>query len=76
MTDSKSEITGLAFDPIPNYVAACSESGVVQLYALDSMGLVFSISNRKNVTLKAIAFGQMKEGNRNVVVFEHHEGKV
>jgi hypothetical protein len=66
-----SEVTGLAFDPTTNYLSACNQDGAVELYELDSMKRIFLIST-KNI-LKAIAFGQMREGSgRDVVVFGHN----
>jgi indole-3-glycerol phosphate synthase len=73
-----SEITGLAFDSTSNYLAACNREGIVQLYALDSMmGLrvLFSVTVDQEIP-KAIAFGQVGENNRDVMVFGLHNGKM
>jgi hypothetical protein len=73
-----SEITGLAFDPTSNYLAACNRDGIVQLYALDSMmalRVLFSVTVDQEIP-KAIAFGQMGGNSRDVVVFGLHNGKM
>ncbi|KAJ7450347.1 WD40-repeat-containing domain protein [Mycena latifolia] len=72
------EITGLAFDAPSNRVAVCHRGGTVQVYALGStMSLqeVFTIG-LNNVTLQAIAFGQMYGDERDIMVFGLYGGDI
>ncbi|KAJ7859852.1 WD40-repeat-containing domain protein [Mycena olivaceomarginata] len=72
------EITGLAFDAPSNRLAVCHRGGMIQVFTLDStMSLkeVFSLE-LKNVTPRAIAFGQMYFNDRDVMVFDLYRGDV
>ena len=73
-----SEITGLAFDTVSSYLAACNREGVVQLYGLDtnmSLRVVFSLTINQEIP-KAVAFGQIRGDMRDVIVFGLHNGKM
>jgi hypothetical protein len=68
-----SEVTGLAFEPAADHLAACNRDGMVQLYSVDTLLAlrnIFSLHVDKDIP-KAIAF----RGDRNVLVFGLHRGK-
>ena len=67
------EVTGLAFEPVADYLATCKQDGTVQLYAVDTLLAlrnIFSLHIDKDIP-KAIAF----RGDRNVIMFGLHSGK-
>ncbi|KAJ7732819.1 WD40-repeat-containing domain protein, partial [Mycena olivaceomarginata] len=72
------EITGLAFDAPSNRLAVCHQGGMIQVLrstAPCSLKEVFSLE-LKNVTPRAIAFGQMYFNDRDVMVFDLYRGDV
>ena len=67
------EVTGLAFEPAANHLAACNQEGTVQLYSVNTLLAlrnIFSLCVDKDIP-KAIAF----QGDRNVIMFGLHSGK-
>ncbi|KAK6988825.1 quinon protein alcohol dehydrogenase-like superfamily, partial [Favolaschia claudopus] len=72
------ELTGLAFDPASNRLALCTASGVVQSYTLDrtsNLQPLFTIP-MKGAVPKAIAFGDYKNTEREVIVFTLYDGSI
>ncbi|KAJ7242228.1 WD40-repeat-containing domain protein, partial [Mycena rebaudengoi] len=72
------EITGLAFNTSSSRIAVCHRKSTVQSYVIDSSLTprpLFSVSIR-NLVPKAVAFGEFKGSERDVLVFGYHSGEV
>ncbi|KAJ7117280.1 WD40-repeat-containing domain protein [Mycena crocata] len=72
------EITGLAFDASTNRIAVCHRGSLIQVHAMDSKMKPSNIFSVKvdNYVPKAIAFGDLKGNNKEVIVFGFHDGKI
>jgi WD40 repeat protein len=73
-----SEITSLAFDAASNHLAVTNREGIVQLYDVEAtmkLRNVFSVMLPQDIP-RAVAFGQMDLGNRNLLIFGLHHGNI
>ncbi|KAJ7850512.1 WD40-repeat-containing domain protein, partial [Mycena olivaceomarginata] len=72
------EVTGLDFDAASNRLVLCHRNTVIQAYTLDrSSGIqpLFSVTI-DNFVLKAIAFGDYKNTDREIMVFGLDDGNI
>ena len=73
-----SEITSLAFNAASNHLAVMNHKGIVQLYDVEAtmkLRNVFSMMLPHDIP-RAVAFGQMDLGNRNLLIFGLHHGNI
>ena len=65
------ELTGLAFDPSTNRLAACHRGGVLQMFTLNAtMAEKEVVSHRiRHCVPQAVAFGAMHGDERELLVF-------
>ncbi|KAJ7503891.1 WD40-repeat-containing domain protein [Mycena galericulata] len=72
------EVTGLAFDSASNRLIVCHRNSVVQSYAIDrsiTPQPIFSVVI-ENFVPKAIAFGDFKNNEQEIMVFGLHDGRI
>jgi hypothetical protein len=75
---SPSEITGLAFEAGSNQLAVCNRNSVVQVFTMDGLmklHVIFSVTIGDYLP-KAIAFGPMSGGNREILTFGLYDGNM
>ncbi|KAJ7140582.1 WD40-repeat-containing domain protein [Mycena crocata] len=76
--ESKTEITGLAFDAVSNRLGVCIGSGSVHVYGLSTATqpqVMYSLKVA-NFFPKAIQFGATRGNVRDILVFGLHDGKI
>lgn len=72
------EITGLVFDPASNRLTVCNRDSLIQAYTVER---ALTLHNLFSVTIadfvpKAIAFGEFRNNEAEIMVFGLYDGRV
>lgn len=68
------EITGLAYDPPTRRLAVCHRGGIVQVFRMP-LTPVYTIE-LPGIVPRAVAFGQLRGNERDVLVFSLYDGEM